>query len=381
MRRIIPIVALAALLPWDAAGQEDADDAASALFGGDRYVAGREVAAAEATPRDLFIAGEIVGVEEAVGGSAHAAGRRVRIEAQVGGSLYAMGYEVLVAEPVAGGVSIAAAEIAVEGAVGGNLRAAGSDVRLSADVDGAAVLAGRDVRLDGTIGGDLSVTADRLSFAENAQVAGEVTVYSDNPEDIAVPASVAPPERVTIRDARELRGASRPFREEGGTALGAALFGFVMSVITVAALAAIFVFAMPEHLAAVRRHALARPGNSILWGFVGMSTLAGAGIVLALTVIGLLLVPACFVIAGLAGLMGYVFGSYILGVGLWMRFGKPEPETSAEKIGLAALGAFVTGVLVLIPFLGWLFLLALTFLGLGASLTLLLPRPEWPESA
>ena len=122
----------------------------------------------------------------------------------------------------------------------------------------------------------------------------------------------------------------------------------------------------PGTVAQWRETALARPGPSLVAGFLLLSTIVGSGFVIALTIIGIPLLPALLVAAGVAGYAGYVVGSYVLGVGLWLRLGKGMPEGVFHKAGLAALGALLAGLIGLIPFLGWLVVLALAFGGLGA---------------
>jgi hypothetical protein len=138
-----------------------------------------------------------------------------------------------------------------------------------------------------------------------------------------------------------------------------------VGVATVAALAALTVAVAPEAVQRARERTLAHPLRSIGLGFVVLSALIGSGLVLAMTVVGLLLLPAAILFAVLGFVAGYVMGSYILGVGLWRSIGKPLPDTWQRKAGLAVLGAGVAGLIVLIPLVGWLIWLLLVFAGLG----------------
>ena len=66
-----------------------------------------------------------------------------------------------------------------------------------------------------------------------------------------------------------------------------------------------------------------------------------------------------------------------------IAFGKPEPDNISDRAVAAGVGALTAGIVGLIPFLGWLFVLALVLSGIGA-ITLRVIRPvffaEPPES-
>lgn len=133
---------------------------------------------------------------------------------------------------------------------------------------------------------------------------------------------------------------------------------------------------LPGPLAALRRQVLAAPFRSLWFGFLALSTLAGAGILLAMTLIGLLVTPAAVLAALAAGFVGYVIGAYALGVGLVMALGRPEPASLGARALAAGAGALVAGFVALVPLIGWLFVLALTLAGVGA-LTLRVLRPSF----
>lgn len=347
-----------------------ADEAKSFNLGGDRYSAGRSVVVSDPVAGDVFAAGEKLQLSADIGGAAHLAGRVISVSGELGGALYAAGYRVDLSGDVGGGASLVGAELAIPGHVAGNLRASGSDLSLTGSVGGAALLSGAELALEGTIGGDAVVTADKLTFGPDAKVAGRLTVYAEDPEKVTVPDHVAPADRVTVKKRDEMKAAAHKLPDTAGEmaerGFGTALRGFLLGVLVVAVAAAGAVALAPEKVAAMRTRALAQPGRSVLAGFLAMSALFGAVLVLAMTVAGLLLVPVAMALAGLMVFAGYVAGSYVLGVALWQAAGRPLPTDVPHKAGLAALGALVAGVIALVPLLGWLAWLGLVFLGLGA---------------
>ncbi len=369
MRRaaLAGFLAAMTLAAMSAKAQTTDDDTSVLNFGGDRYAAGEDLRLDDVTAGDLFAAGEELELTAAIGGAVHMIGRTVEIEAAPGGAVYAAGYEVTVSADLPGPATLFGAEVRVEGGVGGNLRLFAQDAEITGALSGSALFVARELTLDAPVAGDLMLAADEIDWGEGASVAGQVILYVEEGERVEVPARVAPAERVEQREMEEFRGDVGPsVADLRRGAVRTALFGFVMSVLFVAALATAAVAIAPERVAHWRETALARPGRSVVAGFLLLSTIVGSGFVIALTIIGIPLLPALLFGAGLAGYVGYVLGSYILGVGLGQRLGNDLPEGVLQKAGLAARGAVVAGLIGLIPFLGWLVVLALAFAGLGA---------------
>jgi hypothetical protein len=155
-----------------------------------------------------------------------------------------------------------------------------------------------------------------------------------------------------------------------------ALWSFAKGVIVVALVAAAIAAVAPERMAALRKSLLARPFRAIWIGFLAESTAIGAVVLLALTIIGLMLAPVALAAVLLGGFLGYVVAAYALGVGLMLAIGRPEPATLGERALSAAAGALLAGLIALIPWIGWLFVLAAVLAGLGA-LTTMVFRPAF----
>ena len=62
----------------------------------------------------------------------------------------------------------------------------------------------------------------------------------------------------------------------------------------------------------------------------------------------------------------YILAVYAFGVALVQAVGRPEPQNVGERALCGGIGALATGIIALVPLLGWLFVLALTLTGLGA---------------
>ena len=343
-------------------------DPAVLSIGPDRYEAGATLRFEGPTVNDLFMAGNKVDVAAPVGGSAHLAGRRVTVEGAVAGDVFAAGYSVTVSGAVGGDATLTGYEITV-GLVTGNLRAAGSDVTVG-PVGGYALVTGADITLNGAITGDAVLVADTIAFGPGAKVAGALTIYAADPASIIVPETVAPAARVKI-EARSSYVATDIVPVK--LPVWQVVRGFLMGVLISGLTAALVIAIAPKAVQSWRELALAHPGRAIWSGFLVLSALAGSGFVLMLTIIGVILLPVMLIITGFAIGAGYALGSYVLGVGLWLGSGQPMPQRLWGKFGLACLGAFVAGLAWLIPIAGWLFVLALTLLGIGTLAAFVLP--------
>lgn len=370
MQRLLPVM-VAACVALAAVPLHADEDAARLDFGSDTYVAGEGIGIETPTEGDLFAAGEDLSLRAPVLGATHLAARRLTVDAATG-TLYAFAYAIDLDATVTGAASLFAAEVEIDGDIGGNLRLFAREAEIGGAVGGSALIAARSLDLDAPVAGDLMLAVEEVEFGNDAVVAGQVIVFVEEGEDpVEIPARVAAPDRVEVRNIEAMGDVQGGFADMRAAARRAAVTGFIVSVLTVAALAAAAIAVAPAHVAQWREKALSAPGQSLIAGFLLLSTVSGAGLVLALTIIGIPLLFAALFLAGLAGYAGYVMGAYILGIAVWQRFGNEIPQDVLPKAGLALMGAFIAGIVALIPFLGWLAVLALALTGAGAIATVI----------
>ena len=341
-----------------------AEEADVFRFGGDIYTAGQDLRISGESIDDLFAAGDNVATELPVAGTAHLIGRSVLVGGPVGQSVYAIGQNVDIRSDVAGDIHLLGETLTVTGDTGGDIRAAGQRVILSGNVADAVLVAGETVEIGGVMAGDVSVAAERLQFGEDARIEGRLAIYSDDPENVEVPASVIAADRIDRHQIEEWEGvgAGEMMRKTWWAMLREFIGGIVILTLAAVALAAV----APEFLAGLRARALEMPLRSVWMGFLALSAAAGSAVLFALTGIGLLLVPLPAILAVALGIAGYVIGAYILGVGLLGIAGRPVPDDLAQRAVAALVGALVASVIGLVPFIGWLFALVLALLGSGA---------------
>jgi cytoskeletal protein CcmA (bactofilin family) len=368
MIRMLAALAIA-VSPFTAAAQERIE---TLDLGGDRFRVGGEVVLAESGARDVFLGGESVALEAAVEGSAHLAGRRVESAGEVGGDLYGAGVEVRVTGPVAGDATVAGYDVAIENSVGGNLRAGATNLALRGPVTGAALLSGDGVEIAGPISGDAVVTAETLTFGPEARIDGSLVLYAEEDAAIEVPASVIPPERV---ERRAIEGRAHMMSPMEGPGWGALAMGFLLGVLILTALATLVATLAPRGVARLGEIIGAGPLRTLGAGFVTQAALIGSTVLLAATIVGVLLVPVALIAAVVLGFLGYIVGVYRLGVWGIARTGALEPDTFPEYALAALVGALLASLAALVPLLGWLFVMALTLVGVGAiAISMIRPR-------
>ncbi len=369
MRRAL----LAATLLLAVAAPSAAEEEPKTLtLGSDSYLAGREVVFDQTGKDDVFAAGEIVRGQADITGSAHMAGRKVTMTGAVGGDAYLAGMDVVLDGPVTGDATLAGYNVTVA-AVGGNLRISGGNLQIRDSVSGDALIGGETVRISGQIAGDAIITARDLTFADGARIDGKLTLFEEDPGAFEIPGNVVPADRVERRDISEWEDTAEDLDIwSWRTILGR----FLTGVIIIGALATLIAAVIPRTLADLREGLLERPFRNLLFGFLTQSVFIGAAILFLLTVIGIIASPAAILVALIAGFAGYVVAVYTFGVGLLIAIGRAAPTTIGTRALAAGLGAVVAGIIALVPFLGWLFIMILMLAGVGA-ITLKTLRPAF----
>jgi hypothetical protein len=371
MPRVLSLIAvvIAAALP------AAAEDEGAARIGDDAFLAGGMVSIDEAGVDDVFAAADRFRLSAPIAGGAYIAARRIEIAAPAAGDVFAAGMDVAVTGGAGGDLTVAGYDVRTEGTVGGDLRGSGATLSVAGPVAGYASLAGETLRIDAAVTGDAHIAGRTVEFGPAARVDGTLYLYEEREGRIEVPERVAPADRVTRIAVEGTGPGSMPARIRPPS-WRQLVANFLLGVLFITAAAALIAAVLPRPLAELRRLILAAPLRALWFGFLALSLLAGAGIVLGITLIGLFVTPAAVLAALAAAFLGYVIGAYALGVGLLLALGRDEPDSLPTRALAAGAGALVAAVIALIPLIGWLFVLAVTLAGVGA-LALRLFRPAF----
>jgi len=369
MLKPMAVLALTLLMPGAAARAED-----GMRLGQDLYISGLDVTVSEAGLDDVFAAGEAVAVRAPLGGTAHLAGREVTVTAPVG-NVYAAGQAVVLSASVAGNATLAGYRVTQGGGVAGNLRAAGNQLDVAAPVGGTAALAGHLVRIDAPIAGDVALSADKVEWGPAARIDGRLRLRVGDPEMAEVPARVAPADRVSVTvSADAATAAGSTGAGAGAPAAGAMrahpgamgpVLAWIGGVLVVAVLAAALALIWPDWTN--RRAGLLRerPWRELGFGVLGQSAMIGLAVILILSLYGILIAPLPVVLAMLAAYLGRLLAAYAVGAGL-LRLAGRDMDPWWARLGAALLGAVVTALVAMIPWIGWPAILLLSLAGTGA---------------
>ena len=287
---------------------------------------------------DVFAAARIVDLRGAIGDSTRVVGEQVIVDATIDGDLIAGANRVQILEGtvIRGGVAAAASSLEIDGTVEENLRAAAGELVLR-----------------GTVRGHANVIADRLDLAPDARIEGDLDYRTRIPLSPEAAARVA-------GAVRYQEPIDEDDEDDGGAAWGFLFWTWQMGAALLAGLLAV---ALARPL--VQQLASAIAGETTLGALLGFGAFlivpVGAAVVM-MTLVGLPI--------GIIAVLLFTVALYVakLPIAVWAgdqllaRAGRPD----ASPYAAMAVGILALYLLFEIPWLGGLFWLAATWLGLGA---------------
>ncbi|HAQ33919.1 MAG: hypothetical protein CMF74_04780 [Maricaulis sp.] len=328
-----------------------------AAVGEDVHLGGGSVRMSGTVGGDLKIAGGELDVDAAVNGDADLAGGFVHVNGPIGGSLHA-----------AAGV----VELDTEFTAGNDVEAVGEQIILRGSIAGSADMTADEITIEGRIDGDLETYARYVRVTPGAVITGQIIHRGPNEPDVGEGAIVTGGIDFTREsyvdefDFDGFEGLDLDFDfVPAGPVIGAFFVGFYFLFFLLAAAL------MPNGVARMVTEFRQRPVVSPLIGFVTWAfwpiILAVGIILLALTIVGVLLVPFWILAVFMILSLSYPFGAAAIGDLVFnrrrdgqLRFGMRILTTLGVLIAAAALW-----VVPPIGLVGWF---VLTWIGLGAWL-------------
>ncbi|MDS0298561.1 polymer-forming cytoskeletal protein [Halogeometricum sp. S1BR25-6] len=295
---------------------------------------------------------------ETYSGTLEAAAGTVVVAGTVDGDVQALAGNVVVTETgrVTGDVGVAAGSVTIDGTVDGDVRTASGTLLVgSTAVIGGNLEAGAgDVRLAGTVDGDVTVGADSFLVGSTAVVGGSVT-YDAETFGVADGASVAG----TVTRDENLVTTTPVVGDPDGFVLPESVVAAYWLLVNLV-LGAVLLLVAPRFAARVTNVGTERTVRS---GGVGLLALVGVPVALVLTlltVVGIPLSIAGFVLFALVLWVTSVYGALVLGTWL-LSLTEYESRWAALAVGLllVALVGFV-------PFAGGVLQFLVLLVGLGA---------------
>lgn len=326
-----------------------------------------------------FAAGDEVLIEGTVNGDAYVAGGVVEVNGTINGDLLVGGGQVIVAGTVTDHIRAVGGTIRVSGKVGKDVSAAGGTVTFlrtsavegnilvgcgSLEVTGTigkeARIASNDADLSGSIGGNVNFAGDYLTVRQGANIGGSVM------------ARVREKERVQIADGTVHGNVDVSLAEMQHVAriLGYSPWRFWVKItwaVGLLLMGLLLVFLFPKLIKGIGSMITQRPGESLLWGFLGLIVIPILSVLLLVTVIGMPI--------GLLLLTLFLWTLYLsqlsLGVVLGNRLFALGEKTGWILFWRITVGVIIIQALTFIPYVRFLVNLASAIFGLGAILLMM----------
>lgn len=367
---------------------------------GDLVVGATDITINGTVTGDVWAGGQSVVVNGTVQDDVHAAGAALIIGAgaQIGDDLIAAGYS-LEMEPgseMAGSLIYAGGQGLLAGTVGEDADLAANAIELQGEVEG-------DVKAD------ISGTEDQISFVPLNFIPNMPRVPSVEPgltlgEEALIGGTLtyAATEELDIEEgvvAGEVEFQEEPVTPETRRATRSAavtwLLRTIRRIVALIIVALLLAWLIPALLKRPALEVQARPGPSVGWGALifflfplAVFVLAGIIILLALLlgIISLGNLTGSVIMLGIAGILALVvsFGlavTYLTKaiLGYWgghFILSRLNSDWVAKPVLVTLVGVVLVALLISIPFLGWIFSLAINLFGLGALWLWLRKREE-----
>ena len=363
MRTVLTILSLVCWMSALAgeAGQPGPSGIGYAM-GDDHVAAGPRAQTPGAVAGDLLIAGGEVIVVDPVGGDVVAAGGQVRIDAEAGQDVYSAGGRVALNAAVKRNARLAGGKVEIGSlaSIAGNATMAGGDVTVLGDVQGELAVAGGRIYLDGRVAGNVEASGGEIELGPRARIGGNLHYRS--------PEALKRDPGAVVGGAVVRVPGGGAWRDQAKAALQVAAALLLIWVAGLMVVGAVFVAALPGFTARLADTARARPGASLLRGFVALIVAPAAVSVLMATGVGIplgLLVLAAYLTILM---LGYVSTGVVLGQMGLRRLAPERADRTGWRAAAASLAIMVLTLLAAVPVLGWLVWLAVLIGGMGALL-------------
>jgi cytoskeletal protein CcmA (bactofilin family) len=323
-----------------------------ALFLSFLLLAGGALAADPWSPGTVRFGGTIE-VSEPTAGSLNAAGGQVLVEGAVAGPLRAAGGQV---------------EVGPTALIGGNAFLAGGSVVVKGPIQGNLHVGGGQVTIDGPVAGNAFVGAGSLTLGPNARIDGKLKFrggeLTRDPGAQVVGGVTQAPARLHHHD---------------WTAEESMTHGWMWSIGLVV-LAAILAGALPGPSQRLAQELRERPGMTTLLGFLALTAIPVAAVMLMVTIIGIPIAILALVLYAALLMVGYVWLAVVLGGLLLDRFQVQTAAVVAWRVGAAALAMVVLAIMVRVPFVGGFVKFAALVVGVGMIVSAVLRRTQPPSA-
>lgn len=327
---------------------------------------------------DFLAAGQAVDIEGTVNGDVYAAGGTVLVNGVINGDILAAGGQVTI-KGTATNIRVTGGQVLIDGRVNGNVGVAGGTVTLgsASSVAGGLVgvggqmnllgpigrtvyVAGGQVIFENIVGSDVSAAVGSLTLTSTARVNGNLWYTSQakgNLESgshisgkvtyVPSPQNKKPsPVPVAVFAASKVLGS-----------LYSLIFGFVAGLLLLSL--------MPVYTKRATDIIVAKTWMSLGLGILAWAVTPFAFVIFAITLIGIPFAILLIIAMVILSYIGRILATIVIGMWFFGRIGQ-----RAGYLWVLLVGLIIYEIISLIPIVGGLFSLVVTFIGLGAVLIL-----------
>jgi hypothetical protein len=335
-----------------------------------------------------FAGGDEVLIEGTVNGDAWVAGGVVEVNGTINGDLLVCGGQVIVAGNVTDHIRALGGTIRLSGKVGKDVSAGGGTVTFlkTATVDGNILVGCGTLEVTGAIGKEARVAANDAdlggSIKGNVDFAGNyLTVRPGATIGGSLTARVREKEHIQIADGTVHGNVdiSLAEMEHAARILGYSAWRFWVKIVWAVALllmGLLLVFLFPKLIKGIGSTIMQRPGESLLWGILGLILIPILTGFLLVTIIGM---PIGFLLLTLFLWILYL-SQLSLGIVLGDRLFSFDDKTGWILFWKVAVGVIIIQALTFIPYVRFFVHLASGIFGLGAILLMIRSGMQAPRS-
>lgn len=322
------------------------------------YVAGSDVNISGTVIGDLFAAGGNVTVSGPVEEDLMAAGGSLNISGKVNGDERVAGGTVIISNSIGGDLLVAGGQVSIlpGSIIGKDVEISGGNINYRGESNGRLSISGGDVYINGKVNGDLSITAQNIKLGPDAMINGNFEYSS--------------PKEAVLEEGSKINGTvefnkTTTFEKNSDAKpmVGFITFAFItkMAAIIFAALIFFYFFRKPIE-------AIVKEGVSNFWknagkGFVILIVIPAAVIISLITIIG----APLGVIGGMLYAALLIVSSIIANLifaQLCLNFFKKGEK--GLNWWIIILSVIIFGMILFIPFIGWLFKLIILLVALSS---------------
>lgn len=330
----------------------------NAPVSGDLVAAGGTVTQNAPVSQDILAAGATVDLKGTVSDDVRAVAGTLVVSGSVAGDIVAAGGTISISNAQVGGdLTVAGGTVTIHARTNRNARIAGGQVTFGGRVGGELHIRGETVTIDGEIVGPARIGARRIVLGKSAVFRGPVSYWSDEPVDFG---------NAQAKKDESLRPDSRQARDPTGVARGLAILALLFRLLTAPVTAVVLALLFGSFAVRAAGDLRNSTGPVLGTGAVFLLMTPAAIVALFVTIIGIPLALVWLAAAGSLALVSHALLGVVLAA---LYLGRAGPfERGAGFVAVSAIAAATLVLLAAIPFVGWLFGIALHLVAAGLVL-------------